>query len=479
MFSSASRSGAPTWRPRRRAPTRSDRPPPPSAATAAAQRRTASEVATSESAWPFASRTRFSSAGDAGAATATRTATTGPRTRRPGVPPGRRASRASGSTATGLCCSPRSPRRGKPRPSRRRGRPRPSDPLARARSRAVAGGGPERVAGERLVRRRRGPVLVKLVNDVRHAGRVRPGGRRHAHGWSRQAPLAASAAAAASARPASYAARSTGLNASTSAPTLRAQTRPAASPAGRRASSSAAPAPGSSSAARARASSAWVGPMPPPSGPRRRLPRDPPCRAAPPCVWPSSAVLNAAGSSETKRVWFVSSRFFPSSEDGKSVVGFAVTSAVASGRRLCAFPGLSPPSPWPHDGRRLFSRVRSSRSRRSPTRRPMPRVAIARLRADRHPRRDCYQQLLLALREVQLPRLRGVEVREPLREGQVRVHPRHLGQVLLERVHEAPLAELVGHRLRRVHLCGSATPRCGGQPGERGGAVCGARAGFR
>ena len=68
----------------------------------------------------------------------------------------------------------------------------------------------------------------------------------------------------------------------------------------------------------------------------------------------ASAVSNAAGSSET--AGFVSSRFFPSSEDGKSVVGFAVTSAVASGRRLCAFPGLSPPSPSPRSSASLFSR---------------------------------------------------------------------------------------------------------------------------
>ena len=42
------------------------------------------------------------------------------------------------------------------------------------------------------------------------------------------------------------------------------------------------------------------------------------------------------------------------------------------------------------------------------------------------------------------------------------------GRFFLERVHEAPLAELP-HCLRRVHLRGSATPRCGGQPGEREG----------
>jgi hypothetical protein len=184
-----------------------------------------------------------------------------------------------------------------------------------------------------------------LRRRARTRSRAKPRARR-----SPRAP-----AAAASARPASYAARNAGLNASISAATLlpgnppprnpsgtsrvgldgsctaiflgrprprffcmgrpaATAIRPAAACSARSSTSSRADAAAASSAARAEKFAA------------------------------ASAILNAGGSSETV-FWSVSSRFFPSSEDGDPdpVAGFSVSFAVASPRDASfrTFPGFS------------------------------------------------------------------------------------------------------------------------------------------
>mmetsp|Transcript_13161 Transcript_13161/g.55280 ORF Transcript_13161/g.55280 Transcript_13161/m.55280 type:complete len:364 (-) Transcript_13161:244-1335(-) len=167
--------------------------------------------------------------------------------------------------------------------------------------------------------------------------------------------VAESTAAAASARPASYAARNAGLNASISAATLLPGNPPPRNPIrtsrvgldgsctaiflgrprprffcmGRPAATAIRPAAACS--ARSSTSSRTDAAAAPSAARAEKF-------AA------ASAILNAGGSSETV-FWSVSSRFFPSSEDGDPdpVAGFSVSFAVASPRDASfrTFPGFS------------------------------------------------------------------------------------------------------------------------------------------
>ena len=153
------------------------------------------------------------------------------------------------------------------------------------------------------------------------------------------------------------------------------QTRPDRSPAGRRASSSAAPAPGSSSAARARASSMGR-PDATAISPRRRLPRDPPCRAfAAACRLERRRSSETAGSS--RRASFLVRRREIRRRFRRHVRGRVRKASL----RL---PGPLAASPPPRSSA-LFARFRKVGTGRARLGARCRASRSQRLRADRHP----------------------------------------------------------------------------------------------